>query len=95
MEPRSDSMQIELGTRDYRNANLALFIAGFVTFSTLYTVQPLLPLLVTEFAISPATASLALSTATFALAWMLPISGSISRITSYNVCYTKLLRNLI
>lgn len=70
--------QIERGTREYRRANLALFIAGFVTFSTLYTVQPLLPLLVTEFAISPATASLALSTATFALAWMLPISGSIS-----------------
>jgi len=55
-----------------------LFIGGFVTFSTLYTVQPLLPLYVAEFAVSPATASLALSTATFALAWMLPISGSFS-----------------
>jgi len=70
--------QIERGTREYRHANLALFIAGFVTFSTLYTVQPLLPLFVVEFRISPATASLALSTATFALAWMLPVSGSFS-----------------
>lgn len=72
------SGQIERGTKDYRRANLALFIAGFVTFSTLYTIQPLLPLLVTEFDVSPATASLALSVATFALAWMLPVSGSFS-----------------
>jgi YNFM family putative membrane transporter len=70
--------QIEQGTAEYRRANLALFIAGFVTFSTLYTVQPLLPLFVTEFEVTPAMASLTLSTATFALAWMLPISGSFS-----------------
>jgi YNFM family putative membrane transporter len=70
--------QIEQGTADYRRANLALFIAGFVTFSTLYTVQPLLPLFVTEFGVAPATASLALSVATFTLAWMLPVSGSFS-----------------
>ena len=69
---------IEQGTRDYLRANLALFIAGFVTFSTLYTFQPLFPLLVSEFDISPAMASLTLSVATFALAWMLPISGSFS-----------------
>ncbi len=74
----TQSGQIERGTTDYRHANLALFIAGFVTFSTLYTIQPLLPLLVVEFDVSPATASLALSVATFALAWMLPISGSFS-----------------
>ena len=70
--------KIEQGTRDYRRANLALFIAGFVTFSTLYDVQPLLPLFVAEFGISPATASLALSFATFSLAWTLPASGSLS-----------------
>lgn len=70
--------QIERGTAEYRRANLALFIAGFVTFSTLYDVQPLLPLFVTEFGISPATASLTLSVATFALAWTLPVSGTLS-----------------
>jgi YNFM family putative membrane transporter len=70
--------QLERGTRAYRRANLALFVAGFVTFSTLYTLQPLLPLLVVEFNVAPATASLALSVATFALAWMLPVSGSFS-----------------
>jgi YNFM family putative membrane transporter len=75
-----ENSHIERGTVDYRRANLALFIAGFVTFSTLYTFQPLFPLLVAEFAISPAIASLTLSVATFALAWMLPISGSFSDI---------------
>jgi len=70
--------QLERGTRAYRRANLALFVAGFVTFSTLYTIQPLLPLLADEFNVAPATASLALSVATFALAWMLPVSGSFS-----------------
>ena len=73
-----ESAQLERGTREYRRANLALFVAGFVTFSTLYTIQPLLPLLVVEFNVTPAVASLALSVATFSLAWMLPISGSFS-----------------
>jgi YNFM family putative membrane transporter len=73
-----EKSHIERGSLDYRRANLALFIAGFVTFSTLYTFQPLFPQLVSEFAISPALASLTLSVATFALAWMLPISGSFS-----------------
>lgn len=69
---------IERGSKDYRRANLALFFAGFVTFSTLYTFQPLFPNLVKEFGISPAIASLSLSFATFALALTLPISGSLS-----------------
>jgi YNFM family putative membrane transporter len=74
----AESVQIERGTTEYRRANLALFLAGFVTFSTLYSVQPLLPLLVVEFGVTPATASLALSVATFALAWTLPASGTLS-----------------
>ncbi|BCR04614.1 MFS transporter [Desulfuromonas versatilis] len=69
---------ITRGSREYRRANLALFIAGYVTFSTLYDFQPLLPLLAGEFGISPAMGSLPLSVATFALAWTLPISGTIS-----------------
>lgn len=74
----SNSGYIERGSKDYRRANLALFFAGFVTFSTLYTFQPLFPSLVREFGISPAIASLSLSFATFALAITLPISGSLS-----------------
>lgn len=69
---------LEPGTRAYRQANLALFLAGFVTFSTLYTVQPLLPEIARDFEVTPATGSLALSLATFALAWALPVSGSLS-----------------
>lgn len=69
---------IEQGDRDYGRANLALFIAGFVTFSTLYNYQPLLPTLTVEFGLTPTLGSLALSVATFALAWTLPVAGSIS-----------------
>lgn len=66
------------GTKDYRRANLALFFAGFVTFSTLYAFQPLFPNLVSEFGISPTVASLSLSFSTLALAWTLPVSGILS-----------------
>jgi YNFM family putative membrane transporter len=77
-ELMAGNQYIERGSKDYRRANLALFFAGFVTFSTLYTFQPLFPNLVSEFGISPAVASLSLSFATFALAITLPLSGSLS-----------------
>jgi YNFM family putative membrane transporter len=73
-----DKTYIERGSKEYVRANLALFFAGFVTFSNLYTFQPLFPNLVREFGISPAVASLSLSFATCALAFSLPISGSLS-----------------
>ena len=69
---------ISTGSRDYYQANLALFLAGFVTFATLYDFQPLFPNLVDEYGISPAIASLSLSCATFSLACTLPLSGSLS-----------------
>ncbi|HEY4745555.1 MAG TPA: hypothetical protein VIH45_12900, partial [Desulfuromonadaceae bacterium] len=46
--------RVSIGTDSFRRANLALFCAGFVTFVTLYDVQPLLPLFSREFAVSPA-----------------------------------------
>lgn len=73
-----DTCYIQRGTRNYRRANLALFFAGFVTFSTIYAFQPLFPNLVGEFGISPALASLSLSVTTFSLALTLPVSGSLS-----------------
>lgn len=73
-----DIPKISRGSRAYNRANLALFFAGFVTFSTLYDFQPLFPNLVREFGISPTVASLSLSFGTFALAWTLPVSGIIS-----------------
>lgn len=70
--------QIRSGSDAYRRANLALFCAGFVTFITLYDLQPLLPLFAREFGISPAAASLPLSFSTIALALGMLIAGTLS-----------------
>jgi YNFM family putative membrane transporter len=44
--------------------SLALFMAGFATFSLIYSAQPLLPEFTAEFGVDPATSSLALSLTT-------------------------------
>lgn len=62
----------------YWRASFALFLAGFATFAGLYDVQPLLPVFARTFGVSPATASLALSVSTVALAVALFLAGSIS-----------------
>lgn len=59
---------VAAGSRDYRRISVALFAAGMATFSLLYATQALLPLLVTDFAITPSRASLTVSVATGALA---------------------------
>lgn len=59
---------IEVGTPEFKRANFALFIGGFTTFALLYTTQPILPLLASEFNASPARVSLAVSAGTGALA---------------------------
>ncbi len=69
---------VRVGTSEFRRINVALFCAGFVTFVTLYDVQPLLPLFAEEFKISPAMASLPLSCATIALALGMLIAGTVS-----------------
>ncbi len=70
--------QVRVGTSRFRRINVALFCAGFVTFVTLYDVQPLLPLFAQEFRVTPATASLPLSCATIALAVGMLIAGTVS-----------------
>jgi YNFM family putative membrane transporter len=70
--------QVRVGTPAYRRVNLALFCAGFVTFITLYDVQPLLPLFAREFGVSPAMASLPLSCSTVALALGMLVAGTLS-----------------
>lgn len=52
-----------------RRNNLSLFLIGFVTFSLLYAVQPLLPWLARRHALTSADAALALSVSTAALAF--------------------------
>lgn len=57
---------------------LALFLAGFATFSLLYSVQPLLPAFAREFGVSAAASSLPLSLATGGLAVAIFCAGAVS-----------------
>ena len=66
------------GTKRYRQINLAFFAAGFVTFITLYDVQPLLPVFSKEFGLSAALGSLPLSLTTCALAITMLFAGTVS-----------------
>jgi len=69
---------IKSGTKLYRQVNWAFFAAGFVTFITLYDVQPLLPVFAREFQVPAALASLPLSVTTCALAVGMLLAGTIS-----------------
>lgn len=70
--------QIRSGSRNYHRANLAFFAAGFVTFVTLYDMQPLLPEFAREFRVSPALSSLPLSVATATLSVAMLFAGTLS-----------------
>lgn len=74
------SGHLRRGTPAYRRANLALFLAGVVTFANLYCVQPLLPVFSADFHLTPAGASLSMSAATCTLAVALILAGSLSEI---------------
>ncbi|HBA90151.1 MAG TPA: MFS transporter [Geobacter sp.] len=69
---------IKSGTKRYREINLAFFAAGFVTFITLYDVQPLLPVFSREFGVAAAWGSLPLSITTCALAVAMLVAGTLS-----------------
>lgn len=69
---------LQYGTRAYRQANLALFAAGFATFSSMYAVQPLMPLFSGQFGVSAAMSSLSLSVTTGVLAFTLFVAGLMS-----------------
>ncbi|OKL36496.1 MFS transporter [Domibacillus mangrovi] len=69
---------IEQGTIEQKKASFALFLGGFVTFATLYTTQPLMPLFAIQFGISASTASLALSLSTGLLAIAMIAAGALS-----------------
>ncbi len=62
---------IAKGTPGYRRATLAMFLAGFSTFSLLYWPQSLLPLLARTWAVTPATSSTLIALTTIAMALML------------------------
>jgi len=59
---------IAAGSAAFRRINRAMLFGGFSTFALLYCVQPLMPLLSHDFALSAAQSSLVLSVATGTLA---------------------------
>lgn len=77
---RPEKSAIRRGTDAYRQTSLALFLAGFSTFSLLYCVQPLLPEFAKSFGIDPASSSLALSLTTGALAFAIFVMGAVSQV---------------
>jgi YNFM family putative membrane transporter len=66
------------GTPGYRRLTWAMLFAGFATFSTLYAVQPLLPLLAAHYRLRAEAASLAVSLATGPLAIGILVAGAVS-----------------
>lgn len=69
---------IERGSNVYGKAISSLFLGSFVTFASLYSTQPLIPLLAKQFHVSPASASLSLSLTTGALAVCMLIISMVS-----------------
>ncbi|MCB8883300.1 MFS transporter [Acidisoma cellulosilytica] len=78
IRPAIAPVKVRRGTPDYQRISLALFLAGFATFSLLYTVQPLLPLFAQHFHVTPAASSLALSLSTGALACAIMLAAMLS-----------------
>lgn len=78
VRPADVTRYTEKGTPQFKRTVLALFAGGFATFALLYCVQPMMPRLSQEFAISPTQTSLVLSISTFMLAIGLLITGPIS-----------------
>jgi len=76
--PAAAENTLARGSAAYRRANVALFAAGFATFSSLYSVQPLMPLFSDSFGVSAAVSSLSLSVSTGVLAFTLFIAGLMS-----------------
>ena len=78
-DPRMSSPPpISAASPEFRRINRAMVFGGFSTFALLYCVQPLMPLLAHDFALTPAQSSLALSAATGTLAVSLLASSVLS-----------------
>jgi MFS transporter, YNFM family, putative membrane transport protein len=72
------SDRLRRGDPEYRNANLALFAAGFATFALMYCVQPLMPVFAADFGITPIRSSLSLSVTTLVMAPSLLVAGALA-----------------
>ncbi|WP_180064326.1 MFS transporter [Acinetobacter sp. YH16042] len=74
----SNSPYIEYGTRPFLAILFSLFLAGFAIFSSLYCIQPMMPIFADDFHVSPTHSSFPLSFSTIALAVGLLFTGLIS-----------------
>ncbi len=77
-ETAAEVERIVHGTAAYHRMAWALLMVGFSTFALIYDVQPLLPLFAHGFGVSAATASLAVSTTTGAMALTFIPAGVLS-----------------
>ena len=78
MSTNLSSSHIEYGSSVFKAVLFSLFLAGFAIFSSLYCVQPMMPILADYFHISPTQSSFPLSFSTIALAVGLIFTGLIS-----------------
>ena len=69
---------IEYGSKSFTAILWSLFFAGFASFSSLYCVQPMMPIFAKFFQVSPTHSSFPLSFSTIALAIGLLFTGFIS-----------------
>lgn len=69
---------IEVGTKAFWRATLAMSLGSFLIFANLYFTQPLLPLLAAEFDVSPLTASYSFTLSTLMLGLSLLLYGPLS-----------------
>jgi YNFM family putative membrane transporter len=84
------------GSAAYHRISVALFLAGFATFSLLYNVQPILPQLTSEFGIGAAQSSLALSVSTGFLAFSILCAGAVSeRVGRRNLMFVSMTASAI
>jgi len=73
-------LRIAKGTPQYRRTSLAMFSCGFSIFAILYCTQPILPLFVDEFGVTPATSSLALSLTAITMAIAMVFASSFAEV---------------
>lgn len=78
MSSNSSSSHIKYGSSAFKAMLFSLFLAGFAIFSSLYCVQPMMPILADYFQVSPTQSSFPLSFSTIALAVGLIFTGLIS-----------------
>ena len=81
MPPASaEDTGILAGTPEFRKTNIAVFSCGFSIFAILYCPQPVLPQLVQEFGVTPATSSLAVSLTAIVMAVAMLFASSLSEV---------------